>query len=189
MSKNKKKKLKKKAKRQAELLEKQILQLEELKELSNTSTTEKRAGDLDTEVDGDDEAATGEDADCDIESEGPSNGGSEEVKITVPTFTILSRIPSPSYSLSVELTAGQPSLEQPTTSKTGSVSASVVDTKIQHQDSVGDVSPLLNGDKRVKPKSCEYYVFNSALISAIDLDISHVSFHWGGGELLKIACY
>jgi hypothetical protein len=161
MSKNKKKKLKKKAKRQAELLEKQIQQLEELEELPNTSSTQKLAGDLDPEVDGDGEADAGEDADCDVESEGPSVGESEGAKITVATSATPLRIPSHHFIPTVELTTGHPSLEQTTTSKTGSISASIVDTKIQQQDSVADVSPLLNGDKKVKPKSSEYSVFNS----------------------------
>jgi hypothetical protein len=60
----------------------------------------------------------------------------------------------------VKPTADRASLELPTTSKTGSISASVVDTKSQQQDSVADVSPLLNGDKKVKPKSSEYISFN-----------------------------
>ncbi|KDR18100.1 Serine/threonine-protein kinase SRPK2, partial [Zootermopsis nevadensis] len=85
MSKNKKKKLKKKAKRQAELLEKQIQQLE-LKELPNTSTTQKQASDQDPQVVGVGEADAREDADCDIESDGPSAGESEGGKIRVPTF-------------------------------------------------------------------------------------------------------
>jgi hypothetical protein len=162
MSKNKKKKLKKKAKRQAELLEKQIQQLEELEELPNDSATHNRAGDLETEVDGDGEPDAGEDADCDVESEGPSAGESEGAKITVPISTPPPRIPSHHYSPVVEPSAGYPSLEQPTTSKTGSISASIVDTKIQQQNSVADISPLLNGDKKMKPKSSEYSSFNSA---------------------------
>lgn len=160
MSKNKKKRLKKKAKRQAELLEKQIQQLEELEELPNNSATHEGTGDLETEVDGDGDADAGEDADCDVESEGPSTGESEGIKITAPTSTFLPRIPSHHYSPAVKPTADRASLELPTTSKTGSISASVVDTKSQQQDSVADVSPLLNGDKKVKPKSSEYISFN-----------------------------
>jgi hypothetical protein len=161
MSKNKKKKLKKKAKRQAELLEKQIQQLEELEEVPNTTATQKRAGDMDPEVDGDGDADAGEDADCDIESEGQSVGENDQAKITVSTSTTPPQIPSHHYSPAVELTTGHPSLTQTTTSKTGSISASLVDTKIQQQDSVADVSSLLNGDKKVKPKSSEYSIFNS----------------------------
>lgn len=160
MSKNKKKKLKKKAKRQAELLEKQIQQLEELEELPNNSATREGTGDLETEVDGDGDADAGEDADCDVESEGPSTGEGEDMKITAPTSTTLPQIPSHHYRPAAEPTADHASLELPTTSKTGSISASVVDTKIQRQGSVAGESPLLNGDKKVKPKSSEYSSFN-----------------------------
>jgi hypothetical protein len=160
MSKNKKKKLKKKAKRQAELLEKQIQQLEELYELPNNSATHEGTGDLETELDGDGDGDVGEDADCDVESEGPSTGESEGIKITAPTSTPPPRISSHQYRPAVEPTADHASLELPTTSNTGSTSASVADTKIQQQGSVADVTPLLNGDKKVKPKSSEYSSFN-----------------------------
>lgn len=160
MSKNKKKRLKKKAKRQAELLEKQIQQLEELEELPNNSAAHEETGDLETEVDGDGDADAAEDPECDVENEGPSTGESEGVKVTTPTSTPLPRIPVPHCIPALEPTADHASLELPTTSKTGSISASVVDTKIQQQDSVADVSPLLNGDKKVKPKSSEYRSFN-----------------------------
>ncbi|XP_069692909.1 SRSF protein kinase 3-like isoform X2 [Periplaneta americana] len=153
MSKNKKKKLKKKAKRQAELLEKQIQQLEELEELPNDSL----AQDVETEVDGDGDREAGEDVDGDGdgdgESEGPSVGESEGAKITVATCAPQPRIPSRHYSPVVEQSTGLPSLEQPTTSKTGSKSASIVDAKAQEQDTVVEVNPLLNGDKKGKPKS------------------------------------
>jgi hypothetical protein len=141
MSKNKKKKLKKKAKRQAELLEKQIQQLEELEELPNNSDTHERIGDLETEVDGDGEAEPeGEgDADCEVESAGETEGA----KITA-----------------AEAVVGHPSLAQPTTSKTGSISASVLDTKTEEQDPVADITPHLIGDKKVKPKSSECSSFN-----------------------------
>jgi hypothetical protein len=156
MSKNKKKKLKKKAKRQAELLEKQIQQLEELEELPNSSAAHEGTGDLENEVDGDGEADAGEDADCDVESEGPSIGEGEGAKPTAPTSTLLTQMPSPHYEPAADPTAHHPSPELPTTSKTGSISASVADTLIQKQDSVADDS----GDKKVKPKSSEYSSFN-----------------------------
>jgi len=145
MSKNKKKKLKKKAKRQAELLEKQIQQLEELEELPNNSDTHERIGDVEAEVDGDGEAEPeGEgDADCEVESEGPSAGEPEGAKITA-----------------VEAAVGHPSLIQPTTSKTGSISVCILDTKSEEQDAVADVTPQLIGDKKMKPKSSECSSFN-----------------------------
>ncbi|PNF36152.1 SRSF protein kinase 1, partial [Cryptotermes secundus] len=153
MSKNKKKRLKKKAKRQAELLEKQIQQLEELEELPNNSATHEETGDLETEVDGDGDADAAEDPDCDVGNEGPSTGECEGVKVTAPTSAPLPRIPAHHCITALEPTADHASLELPTTSKTGSISASILDTKIQQQDSVADISPLLNGDKTVKPKS------------------------------------
>ena len=145
MSKNKKKKLKKKAKRQAELLEKQIQQLEELEELPNNSDTHERIGDLETEVDGDGEVEPeGEgDADCEVESEGPSAVEFEGAKMTA-----------------MEAAVGHPSLVQPTTSKTGSISVCIVDTKTEEQDAIADVTPQLIGDKKVKPKSSEWSSFN-----------------------------
>ena len=150
MSKNKKKKLKKKAKRQAELLEKQIQQLEELEELPNNSDTHERIGDVETEVDGDGEAEPeGEgDADCEVESEGPSAVETEGAKMTA-----------------AEAAVGHHSLVKPTTSKTGSISICVLDTKTEEQDAVADVTPQLIGDKKVKPKSSECGSFNWAWIS------------------------
>jgi len=145
MSKNKKKKLKKKAKRQAELLEKQIQQLEELEELPNNSDTHERIGDVEAELDGDGEAEPeGEgDADCEVESEGPNAGETEGAKITT-----------------METAIGHASLVQPATSKTGSISVCVSDTKTEEQDAVADVTPQLIGDKKVKPKSSECASFN-----------------------------
>lgn len=160
MSKNKKKKLKKKAKRQAELLEKQIQQLEELEELPNNSAAHEGTGDLENEVDGDGDADAGDDVDCDVESEDPSVGEREGSKTTAPTSTPLHQIPSPHYKPAADPISDDPSPELPTTSKTGSISASVVDTNMQQQSSDVDVSPLLSGDKKVKPKSSEYSCCN-----------------------------
>jgi len=145
MSKNKKKKLKKKAKRQAELLEKQIQQLEELEELPNNSDMHERIGDVEALVDDDGEVEPdGEgDADCEVESEGPSAGENEGAKITA-----------------LEAAVVHPSLMQPTTSKTGSISVCVLDTKTEQQDAVGLVTPQRIGDKKVKPKSSECTSFN-----------------------------
>ncbi|KAJ9580487.1 hypothetical protein L9F63_024337, partial [Diploptera punctata] len=128
MSKNKKKKLKKKAKRQAELLEKQIQQLEELEELPNDSPNKEEAGDLETEIDGDGGDAEGDcngDDDKDAEAEGGEEGENERQSAENPTSTI----------------------------KTGSKSTSTVNVNTEPQDTVSEVIPLLNGDKKVKPKS------------------------------------
>ena len=154
MSKNKKKKLKKKAKRHAELLEKQIQQLEELEELPNDALNQEEAGDLETEVDGDgngDKDAETEEG-SDGESEGQSVGQTETAKVAESV-----RLPFHHYNPVPEST-GLLLLEQPTTSKTGSKSASLVDANTEPQDSVGEVIPLLNGDKKVKPKSSKYQI-------------------------------
>ena len=152
MSKNKKKKLKKKAKRQAELLEKQIQQLGELEELPNDSPNQEEAGDLETEVDGDgDKDAEAEEVGKEGESEGQSVGETEAEKVPAPM-----RLPFRHYSPVPEASINLPGLEQPTTSKTGSKSASLVEANTEPQDCVGEVIPLLNGDKKIKPKSSKY---------------------------------
>ena len=146
MSKNKKKKLKKKAKRQAELLEKQIQQLEELEELSNDSPNQEDAGEEETEVDGDGDKEANDEV-----------GEDEENKVTnILVTTTTSRLSLGQHSPVSESTTGLPGLEEPSTSKTGSKSASLVDTNTEPQDSVGEDTPLLNGDKKVKPKSSKY---------------------------------
>ncbi|KAJ4430981.1 hypothetical protein ANN_19574 [Periplaneta americana] len=124
------KKLNKKAKRQAELLEKQMQQLEELEEIQNVSVTQ----DMEREVDYDEDREAGEDVDGDGESERASIGESEGTKPRVKQSTCL------------------PSLEQPTTSKTGLKSTSILNAKAQKRDTV-EVNPLLIGDKNVKSKS------------------------------------
>jgi hypothetical protein len=152
MSKSKKKKLKKKAKRQAELLQKQIQQLEQLEEPSNNPAAREGSGDQENEVDGDGEPDTVEGADCDVESKDPSTGEGDDAKITPPASTPPPQEPSSHHKPAADSTAEHPSPELVTTSITGSISASKVDTIIQIQSYV-DVSPPPTADKNVKPKS------------------------------------
>ncbi|PSN51739.1 hypothetical protein C0J52_13455 [Blattella germanica] len=143
MSKNKKKKLKKKAKRKAELLEKQIQQLGELHEFPNFLANQEESGDLETEVDGEGdrelEVDVGDDVDNDDQQSAEESESSKKL--------VLANIPTRHLNPIVKLADCMLSQEQPTTSKMGSKSASIVDAKTLPQESGGEDIPLLNGEK------------------------------------------